>query len=799
MNQQKGQTMAKIDLHVHSKYSEHPSEWFLQRIGARESYTEPEYIYKVSKERGMDFVTLTDHNNIDGALFLKEKHPDDVIIGVESTTYFPEDDCKIHLLCYDINESQFLEIQRLRPNMYELREYIRDEAIAHSVAHATFSVNGKLTIRHLEKLILLFDVFEGINGGRNFLFNHNWMEILHKLTPEHISMLRDKYDIEPMSSDPWVKSFTGGSDDHAGLFVGNTYTLAPAETVTDIVDCIKRKKTSADGKHNNYKMLAFMVYKVAYDFIKYSKKSASNSLLFSLSDSIFKPDSISLKEKLKMRWFKSKNRKNGHRIDTLLAEVVEEIKEINPLHSEKRLEIVFEKVAEIFDELLVKFFEGFKDSLSKGDMLGMIFNLSSSIPGLFLSLPFITSLKHMYQNRKLIQELKDGLSIKLPKEENRIIWFTDTINDLNGVAETLKELGWLAFEKKLPLKIASAFLPDEKSAALPPNMIFLPIFYTAELPNYETYTLKFPSILKSIERLWQEQPTEIFISTPGPIGLIGVLMAKLLNIKFTGIYHTDFSLEIDQIVGDSTLTNLVENYTRWFYSMMDVIRVPTKEYLSLLSERGFEPSRMELFNKGIDLQLFSHKEKAQSEFASKFNCEDGINLLYTGRISKDKSLDFLLDVYEHLKQKRDDINLFLVGDGPYLETLKKKVNGANRVFFTGKLPRRHLPGIYSASDIFVFPSMTDTFGMVVMEAQACELPVVVSNKGGPKDVLLDGITGFVAKENNLVDWVRKIETLIDLKQNDEPAFIRMRKSAREHVSKEYTWEKVLQALNHPDG
>jgi len=102
--------MLKADLHVHSKYSNRPLEWFLQKIGASESYTELEYIYKIAKERGMDFITLTDHNRIEGSLILKEKYPEDVITGVEVTSYFPEDRCKIHVLVYDLNESQFEEI-----------------------------------------------------------------------------------------------------------------------------------------------------------------------------------------------------------------------------------------------------------------------------------------------------------------------------------------------------------------------------------------------------------------------------------------------------------------------------------------------------------------------------------------------------------------------------------------------------------------------------------------------------------------------------------------------------------------
>ena len=150
--------MTKVDLHCHSFYSEHPSEWFLQRLGAKESYTEPQLIYDELIAKGMDFVTITDHNRIDGALILKNKYPEKIIIGLESTAYFPEDNCKIHILIYGLDREQFEQIQQLRTNIYELRDSLKEQNLAHAVAHATYSVNGKLTQDHLEKLLLLFDV-----------------------------------------------------------------------------------------------------------------------------------------------------------------------------------------------------------------------------------------------------------------------------------------------------------------------------------------------------------------------------------------------------------------------------------------------------------------------------------------------------------------------------------------------------------------------------------------------------------------------------------------------------------------
>jgi len=105
----------RADLHVHSKYSRRPSQWFLQKMGCPESFTEPLNLYRIARNRGMSLVTITDHNSIDGALEIA--HLPGTFISEEVTTYFPEDKCKVHVLVYQITESQHEDIQKLRQNL----------------------------------------------------------------------------------------------------------------------------------------------------------------------------------------------------------------------------------------------------------------------------------------------------------------------------------------------------------------------------------------------------------------------------------------------------------------------------------------------------------------------------------------------------------------------------------------------------------------------------------------------------------------------------------------------------------
>ena len=124
----------KVDLHVHSSHSDRPYSWFLRSTGAAECYTAVDQAYAIARRRGMDLVTLADHDVIDGALALCERHPGDTFVSVEVSARFPEDGCIVHVICVDVTEAQHRELQRLRYNVYELVDYIRAQDILHAQA-----------------------------------------------------------------------------------------------------------------------------------------------------------------------------------------------------------------------------------------------------------------------------------------------------------------------------------------------------------------------------------------------------------------------------------------------------------------------------------------------------------------------------------------------------------------------------------------------------------------------------------------------------------------------------------------
>ncbi|MCX7847813.1 MAG: glycosyltransferase [bacterium] len=786
--------MAKADLHVHSRYSDHPSEWFLQRLGANESYTDPEFVYRTAKKLGMDFVTLTDHNDIRGALQLHAAHPEDTFISVESTTYFPEDGCKVHVLIYGISEKEFADIEELRSDIYRLSAYLHEKRIAHSVAHATYAVNDKLTVAHLEKLILLFDNFEAINGARARHSNVAWATVLQNLSPAHIEQLARTHNLSPASRTPWIKGLTGGTDDHAGLFIARTYTVAEARSVADFLAALRAGKVSAAGRHNDYHSLAFALYKIAYDFSRSRSSAVTSSLLAQITELIFGNGRLGLRNWLRLQKLRSLSRAGDDSMQAHLVALVDTLRTQPHLSIDARLSLVYDKVAAIADSFFVSFASSCARDLQQGNITNLVRNVASSIPGIFLAIPFFTTFRHMCEGRPLVHQLLDAFGILPTHGRKRVLWFTDTICEGNGIATMLRSIGWTAFQRGYELRIVTCHSPEEQIPELPPNVLPLPFIYEFTLPHPETFHVRVPSVLKAMRLIFDFDPDEVIVSTPGPVGLLGLLAGRLLNVPVTGIYHTDYSREAAVLTPDDSLTNVLETATRWFFSCMHEIRAPSHEYIHLLEQRGFERHRLRILPRGIDADVFQPHPQAAAHIRTKYGFADHFILCFAGRLTHDKNLAFLAHVYRLVAEQHQQVALFICGDGPYLPELQTLLSGCPNVVFTGHLPRHALAEIFSAAQLFVFPCVTDPYGLVVHEAQACGLPALVADQGGPQELVIHGQTGFVLPAHNPDAWAAQIDHVIKLYHNNRYVFDALGRAARARAVHACSWELVVDEL-----
>ncbi len=787
--------MKRVDTHVHTEYSNEPSEWFLRQTGMNESYVPVEEAYRLAKSNGMDYVVITDHNTIDGALALNKLHPEDTFIGVEVTTEFPENGCKMHILVFDITEEQFAHIQKIRGNIYTFRDYIIAENIAYSVAHATFAVNCSLSMEVLEKLILMFDVFEGINGARNPYFNESWMKALTQLTPADIARLYAKYKIAPMSPDPWIKGFTGGTDDHAALYIGETWTGCEANSKEEFIQKLKDKKTFASGRHNDFKGMAYTFSKILHQASENGLAKKKDENIFKIvSNLIFNGSRPSMKQSYGIHRMKFSRKKKNRILAKFIDQLDTDLQDIKDLHVEDKIDCIYDNLSNLCDDLLKHFVTKSQKDIAAGDLFKFVNSISSLLPIAYLTAPFATTSKLLNQDRELLEEFRSQYIEDEPNEGKRVYWFTDTLIDLNGVSVTINNMYQCAKKYNVGLKIVTSNPNITVEDDLKDEIINLPTITSIKPGFYETYTLHIPSILKSIEKICELNPDEIIISTPGTVGLIGLLAAKILGIKCTGIYHSDFGAQANYLLGSGFTATTVEKYTHWFYKQLDKIRVPTHEYIDILSAQGFEGKEMKKFKRGINTDLFAYNTSFENEVRKKYGIKDGFTMIYAGRVSKDKSVDFLSKIYKGVCRNYKKANLIVAGNGPELEWLKEDLKDYPRVVFTGSIERTELTKLYSFADLLVFPSTTDTFGMVVLEAQSCGLPALVSDQGGPQEIIKKRATGQVIPANNLYEWIGQILEFIYLCDNHPDKYMLIRKETRNWIKDNYSWEKALEDL-----
>lgn len=793
---------SKADVHIHSKYSDRPSEWILRRIGAPESFVEPLDLYKRCRERGMDFVTISDHNCIQGALDIA--HLPDTFISCEVTTYFPEDEAKIHCLVLGIDENQFHAIQTLRSNIYEFRDYCREQNIICSVAHALFRVNERLSVDHLEKLILLFDRFEKINGTRDPRAANIVEAILTNLTPEMIDQLADKHDLAPIGPTPWKKKLTGGSDDHSGVYSASAYTETPkAETVEQYLQFLRDGDHEPGGASGNSLRLAHSLYHIAYGFYK-SRFTSGAKGKPDLVHEMFKrmlepapaPRAPSLGDTLlgfAKTWVGAHQRKNLTPAEKTL---VEECGQLFAAHKAEALASAapraaddrrsFQLACRVSEQLGYAFFREFVQYLQKGDLLASLQTLCSLGPVAMSVAPYLASFRTQHKDEKFCQEAaaRFPAARHLEHKSQKRCWLTDTFTDVNGVARTIRTLARTAQAAGKEMTVVTCL--DGAREEDFPIKNFKPVG-SFSLPEYDQQVLSCPPALEMIEFLEREQFAELVISTPGPVGLTALAAGRLLGLRMTGIYHTDFPRYVGSLTEDLGLEGMAWRYMLWFYGQMDVVFAPSEAYRRELIEQGLEPARVQIMQRGVDRDLFTPKRRTEGFFTER-GLPEGCVFLYVGRVSKEKGLDRLLESFKRIADEPQAASLAIVGEGPALEELRKSFNHP-RIRFLGAMFGDELSRAYASADAFVFPSTTDTFGNAVLEAQAAGLPAVVANLGGPPEIVARRNSGIIVDLQQPTALADALRTL-----RDDPALRKTLSERALETAAEATWEQVLETL-----
>ncbi len=765
--------MSRCDLHLHSKASDRSEDWIFRRLDFPDSYSDPNELYTRAKAAGMDFVTITDHDTIDGCLAIADRP--DVFVSEQVTTFFPQDPCKIHLLVWGISEAQHRAIAAARESIFDLQKFLQTEEIAHAVAHPLYSINGKLSTSHLERLVLLFQHFEGINGLRDALLSDLTRHILGQLTPEKVQRFAERHDLAPTHPEPWRKMLTGGSDDHGGMFVGAAYTeTPPATSPNEFLEHIRAGRCTPHGEGGTPLVLSHGFYNTLSRFIqdRFTEKLGPSAGLVEKMFSRFMegldPTEFSLKEKA---GFITQGVLSGKIFDLAKPANLSLWRELSGYFARPEVKAALAReTAEIAEperrtfvmanaaceQLAFRSFEKFMQQLSAGNVLEALQALTSVAPVLVVLAPYIYAFHSQAPSRRWLREIcRDFTGAIPPALQNRKrAWFTDTLEDVNGVATTIRKMTAAAAEAGEELIVVTS--RGELTIEGIPIRNFRPIG-EFELPEYELQKLSFPPILQMLDYVQRDGFSEIIISTPGPIGLTALLAAKMLNLETSGIYHTDFPQYIRILTEDSFLESLAWKYMQWFYGQCDTLFVNSEQYRQSWIERGIDASKIKILPRGLDTELFT-PGRSEPDFWRKWGSDGtGVRLLYVGRVSKEKDLDVLVQAFRTLREENVPVQLSIVGHGPYSESLADQLPEA---CFTGYLTGEELARAYASADIFVFPSTTDTFGNVIIEAQAAGLPVIVSDEGGPAELVREGVNGLITKARDPEDFARALRSLV---------------------------------------
>ena len=453
MNTQKIPQTYRADLHVHSQFSNKPSMWALRRFNCPESFTSPLGLYELAKSRGMDYVTITDHNTIAGALEIA--HLPGTFLGTELTAYFPENGCKVHVGVVGITEAQFSDLVVLRKNVYELVPYLHRENLTHFLAHPLYEINSKLSADMVEKFMLLFNTFETRNGGRDKRYNELLRLITASLTPEVIDRLADKHGIEPLGDTPWVKNTTGGSDDHSGLFIARTFTeTTEGATIESFLEAVRTGRAAPGGEHGGPLMLAHSIYAVAYHFFGRQlgdRKLKSYPFLGALLDNMF-GNSHGLtrvaKLKLAIRGALPEIYPNNNRSRQLEEVIDREIRQLlmdksfrEQLNAGSFNRRVFVAASHLANRLLYVYAKKLMSKQIDGGVMDLVNSFSTIGFVHLVTAPYYIAHRSQTRNKALLAELRRTFGIAGDLNRRRRWLSSPTrLNDVNGVALTIRRL-----------------------------------------------------------------------------------------------------------------------------------------------------------------------------------------------------------------------------------------------------------------------------------------------------------------------------------------------------------------------
>jgi glycosyltransferase involved in cell wall biosynthesis/predicted metal-dependent phosphoesterase TrpH len=728
-------SVSRADLHCHSTASEVSKLGVQRALGLPECATPPEEVYELAKRRGMDFVTITDHDTIDGVLELADRP--DVFVSEELTARFRGEPQAVHILCYGITPDDHDWLQAHASDVEVVATYLREREIVCALAHPFYAVEAPLQPRHRRRLAQLFEIWEVRNGSRARELNH----------PAAIY------------TDTHGGIGVGGSDDHAGVDIGRTWSATPAcATPREFLAHVRAGRVSAHGEQGSAAKWAHSAMALAVRALGCGDSGAA-------------PDPEAVLRMVERVMTEGEARSGAIGCDLgpedARALLRAWLDAVDLRMSERELLALLQSDGFAHADLERRARRCHERRLQQAVAAAMAApsfdTLGSAAHDLFTAcvaaIPYAPSAAFLGREK--------GKLATRDHEPVRVALVADGIGGMHGVTHTLDEIrerGVPGFEVEV---IGTDANVDRRLSAVA----------EVEIPFYAGLRVGVPSLPAVVEALAEGRYGVLHLCSPGPAGIAAALIGRVLGLPIVGSYHTELSAYAGMRSGDARLGMAVEAALAAFYGGCDVVLSPSRASDARLAELGIEDAGR--WDRGVDLARFSPALRTRG-------ADGRIRVLYAGRLTKEKGADLLADAFLAARARDPRLELVLAGGGPEESALRARLGGAAR--FLGWLEGDALARAYADADVFLFCSQTDTFGQVVLEAQASGLPVVAVDAGGPAELIADGRTGLLCPPRPSA-----IADALTVLAGSRAARERLVRSGLGAV-RERTWEASLNAL-----
>ena len=363
----------------------------------------------------------------------------------------------------------------------------------------------------------------------------------------------------------------------------------------------------------------------------------------------------------------------------------------------------------------------------------------------------------------------------------RVALFTGAYNHIaDGVSLTLNRL--VAYLDRCGVQVR-VFAPTVSDPPIEHAGRLVPVPSIA-LPGRKEYRMAFGLSRRARRELEAFDPNIIHIATPDFLGRAALRYAKRNGIDAVSSYHTHFSSYL-KYYRLQFLTDRLWRYLQWFYGACEQVYVPSPSIADVLRSHGIARGLL-YWPRGVDTDQFHPRHRSLEWRRSLGIDDDEVVVGFVSRLVWEKGLDVVEEVARRLRSCACGHRILIVGDGPARAELEKRVPEA---VFTGYLGGTELATAYASTDVFLFPSATETFGNVTLEAMASGVPAVCADATGSNALVEPGETGFLAPPNDVVTFESYVRRLIE----DADLRRQMSLASRERA-KEYAWDAVLERM-----